>query len=593
MHGSLFRKYAAVLMLFVGVSLIVSGALEVLFNYRDTLSQVDAQLATEARAAGSRIEQYLRSIESQVREVSGLPWSSRVLDLQDRRDEYRRLLKRVPAIAELRAVDALGIEQVVVSRIAPDAIGPGRDVSGDPAYGATRSADVHYGETSFRDGSEPYVTLALRDGGKDGWVTLAELNLKFVSDVVREIRVGREGQAFVVDRDGDLVAHPKASHVLRRTRVAELPQAAAPRSTLVQGIDGVPVLTLYAPIGVAGWRLVVEQPEREAMAPVNAAILRTVAMFVIGVALAFGAAYVLARRLSHPILALQEGAARLAAGALDTRIRVRTGDEIEALAEEFNHMAAQLQELYAGLERKVAEKTAELEAANRHKSEFLANMSHELRTPLNAIIGMSEALDERLFGALNAKQQEYVRDIYTSGEHLLSLINDILDLSKIEAGRMELDVAEFDLRSAIENCCTLIRERLGRQRLSLRCDLDAMPRTWTADERKFKQILINLLSNAVKFTPAGGEIRVAARAADDILALEVADTGVGIARADQETIFQEFRQLRASGAVKHEGTGLGLALSRRLVQLHGGTLTVQSEPGRGSAFTARFPRQSR
>src|SRR6185436_5206402 len=201
MHGSLFRKYAAVLMLFVGVSLIVSGALEALFNYRDTLSQVDAQLATEARAAGSRIEQYLRSIESQVREVSGLPWSSRVLDLQDRRDEYRRLLKRVPAIAELRAVDALGIEQVVVSRIAPDAIGPGRDVSGDPAYGATRSADVHYGETSFRDGSEPYVTLALRDGGKDGWVTLAELNLKFVSDVVREIRVGREGQAFVVDRD--------------------------------------------------------------------------------------------------------------------------------------------------------------------------------------------------------------------------------------------------------------------------------------------------------------------------------------------------------------------------------------------------------
>jgi signal transduction histidine kinase len=593
MHGSLFRKYATVLMLFVGVSLIVSGALEAIFNYRDTLSQVDAQLATEARAAGSRIEQYLRSIESQVREVSGLPWSIRILDLQDRRDEYRRLLKRVPAIAELRAVDARGIEQVVVSRITPDAIGAGRDVSGDPAYAATRSADVHYGATSFRDGSEPYVTLALRDGGKDGWVTLAELNLKFVSDVVREIRVGREGHAFVVDRDGHLVAHPNPSHVLRRTRVAELPQAAAPRSTLVQGIDGVPVLTLYAPIGVAGWRLVVEQPEREAMAPVNAAILRTVAMFVIGVALALGAAYLLARRLSRPILAVQEGAARLAAGALDTRIRVRTGDEVEALADEFNHMAAQLQELYAGLERKVAEKTAELEAANRHKSEFLANMSHELRTPLNAIIGMSEALDERLFGELNAKQQEYVRDIYTSGQHLLSLINDILDLAKIEAGRMELDVAEFDLRAAIENCCTLIRERASRQRLSLRCDLEAMPRTWAADERKFKQILINLLSNAVKFTPAGGEIRVAARGADDILALEVADTGVGIARADQETIFQEFRQLRASRAVKHEGTGLGLALSRRLVQLHGGTLTVESEPGRGAAFTARFPRQPR
>jgi signal transduction histidine kinase len=254
-------------------------------------------------------------------------------------------------------------------------------------------------------------------------------------------------------------------------------------------------------------------------------------------------------------------------------------------------MAAQLQELYEGLERKVREKTAELESANRHKSEFLANMSHELRTPLNAVIGMSEALDERYFGPLNDKQSEYVRDIRGSGHHLLSLINDILDLSKVEAGHMELDVKRVDLRSAIANCLTLIRERAHRQGLHLRCDPASMPAAWDLDERKFKQVVLNLLSNAVKFTPQGGEVGVTARQADDFLEIDIWDTGVGIAPADLAAIFEEFRQVRGPGETKHEGTGLGLTLSRRLVALHGGTLAVQSEPGRGSTFTARFPRR--
>jgi len=385
--------------------------------------------------------------------------------------------------------------------------------------------------------------------------------------------------------------------------LATLPQVAALRATdkrearpagsrLGQSLENEPVLTTWAPIGVAGWWLFVEQPEREAMAPVYSAALRTILMFVAGIAVSLAASYLLARRLSRPILAVQEGAAKLAAGALETRIHVKTGDEVEALAEEFNRMATQLQELYTGLERKVLEKTAELEAANRHKSEFLANMSHELRTPLNAVIGMSEALRERLFGNLNAKQAEYVNDIYGSGQHLLSLINDILDLSKIEAGHMELDVARFDLRGAVDNCCTLIRERVLRQRLALRCALEAMPAEWSADERKFKQVLINLLSNAVKFTPPGGEITVEAREEGGALALRVTDTGVGIAPEDQEAIFHEFHQIRAPGVAKQEGTGLGLALSRRLVELHGGTLMVASEPGRGSRFTARFPRKN-
>ena len=602
MSGSLFRKYAAVLMAFVGAALLLSGVVETALGYRETRENVDAQLATEARAGAARIEQYLKAIELQVREVSSLPWTERVLDLQDRRDEYRRLLKRVPALAELRGIDAQGRERLRVSRVEPDVIEGGANVAGDPAYVAARAAGAaHYGATRFRDGSEPQVTLALRDGGADGTVTLAELDLKFVSDVVAEVRFGGEGRAYVVDRDNHLVAHPNPSHVLRRTDVGVLPQVAALRASQArnaaprasragQSLDGEPVLTTWAPIGVAGWWLFVEQPEREALAPVYASLVRTIVTTVLGIGVALVMAYLLARRLSEPILAVQHGAAKLAAGALETRIDVKTGDEVEALAEEFNRMAAQLQEVYAGLERRVLEKTAELEAANRHKSEFLANMSHELRTPLNAVIGMSEALRERLFGELNAKQMEYVGDIYGSGQHLLSLINDILDLSKVEAGRMELDVTRFDVRAAVDNCCTLIRERVVRQRLTLRCTLDALPAAWSADERKFKQVLINLLSNAVKFTPPGGEIAIEAREAGDALTLSVADTGVGIAPADQEAIFHEFHQLRAAGLAKHEGTGLGLALSRRLVELHGGTLMVQSEPGRGSRFTARFPR---
>jgi signal transduction histidine kinase len=598
----LFRKYAAILMLLVGIALVASGALQAAFNYRDTRSTVERTLAVEARSAALRIDQYLRSIEAQVREVSALPWSERVLDLKDRREEYGRLMKRVPAITQLSALDAKGTERLRVSRTDLDVIGSGRDLSTSESFVATRLTPVHYGITRFKEGSEPFLFLGLRDGGADGWTTVAEINLRFVSDVVQDIRFGSEGRAFIIDRDNHLVAHPKASYVLRRTDLTSLPQVAALRqaqghppvdssSLAGESLDRVPVLASAAPIPLTDWWLFVEQPEAEALLPVYAVILRTLVMVAFGLALALGAAFVLARRLARPILTVQDGAARLAAGALDTRIHVRTGDEIEALAGEFNHMAAQLQDLYEGLERKVREKTAELEAANRHKSEFLANMSHELRTPLNAVIGMSEALDERYFGPLNDKQAEYVRDIRGSGHHLLSLINDILDLSKIEAGRMELDVRRVDLRPAVANCLTLIRERAHRQQLRLRSDPAAMPAAWDLDERKFKQVVLNLLSNAVKFTPQGGEVGVNAREVDDCLEVDVWDTGVGIAPGDQGAIFEEFRQLSVPGGAKHDGTGLGLALSRRLVALHGGTLAVRSEPGRGSTFTARFPRR--
>jgi GAF domain-containing protein len=242
----------------------------------------------------------------------------------------------------------------------------------------------------------------------------------------------------------------------------------------------------------------------------------------------------------------------------------------------------------ARLFHEIEVKSRQLEVASQHKSEFLANMSHELRTPLNAIIGFSEVLVDRMFGEVNEKQEEYLKDIHASGQHLLSLINDILDLSKIEAGRMELELAAFDLPTAIDNALTLVRERAGRRGITLGCELDERVGMIPGDERKVKQVLLNILSNALKFTPEGGRIDVRAALKEGTVEISVTDTGVGIAPEDQEAIFEEFRQVGASDK-KVEGTGLGLALSRKFVELHGGRIWVKSEVGQGSTFTFTIP----
>jgi signal transduction histidine kinase len=243
----------------------------------------------------------------------------------------------------------------------------------------------------------------------------------------------------------------------------------------------------------------------------------------------------------------------------------------------------------ARLFREIEEKSRQIEAANRHKSEFLANMSHELRTPLNAIIGFSEVLGERLFGELNEKQAEYTEDILSSGRHLLSLINEILDLSKVEAGRMELELAAFDLPLAIDNARTFVRERATRHGITVDVKVDERLGEFLGDERKIKQILLNLLSNAVKFTPEGGRIGINARQSDGAVEVSVTDTGIGIAPEDQPRIFEEFRQVGSDHEHKSEGTGLGLTLAKKFVELHGGRIWVESEVGKGSKFTFTLP----
>ena len=242
----------------------------------------------------------------------------------------------------------------------------------------------------------------------------------------------------------------------------------------------------------------------------------------------------------------------------------------------------------ARLFREIEDKSRQLEVASQHKSEFLANMSHELRTPLNAIIGFSEVLTDRMFGELNEKQEEYLKDIYASGTHLLSLINDILDLSKIEAGRMELEVTDFHVSTALDNALTLVRERAGRRSIVLHTSIDNRLGQIQGDERKIRQVVLNLLSNAIKFTPEGGQIEVKAAPKDGVVEVSVSDTGVGIAPEDQEKVFEEFRQV-GTAEKKAEGTGLGLTLCRKFVEVHGGKISVKSQLGVGSTFTFTLP----
>ena len=943
----LFPKYALLIITLVGGMLLASGAIGIWFSWRETQDHLVALQVEKAESAATRIEQYVLDIGHEM-SWTALPAVQGGDALEQRRIEYLKLQRQAPAITEVVWIDANGREQLRVSRLAMDTVSSGTDLSQEAKFREAAAGRTYYGPVYFRKGTEPYMTIA-RPAGSGGGVTAAEVNLKFVWDVVSRIKIGQAGLAYVVDAKGILIAHPDISLVLKQSDLSALPQVAAlatPQSASPSGRDpkGAEVFSAHASIPTLRWTVFVDSPREEAFAPLYATLLRTGLVLVAALLISIAASFFLARALVRPLRALQEGAAQIGAGELDRRIEVRTGDELEGLAEQFNRMSAQLRESYAGLERKVEQRTAELtealdyqtaisdvlrvisaspsnvtpvfeailasasrlfgdpisavfrydgklvhmvathnwpaeaiddarrfypgppdprmmsgrvvasgqvhieadalndptydrqtagagqwrrmigapllkdggpigaivvawpepgptpqrqadllktfadqaviaienvrlfnetkealeqqtatsevlqvisgsmadagpvfdkildscerlfsasglgiylvdesgllrsggfraqtadtvplarsaagefprriegtatelaivekrvvhypdvmadadapaplrrvaaangnfsiafapmlwegrgvgaiqvsrdppepftdkelallktfadqaviaiqnsrlfneiqsksrelELANKHKSEFLANMSHELRTPLNAIIGFSEVLSEKMFGEVNDKQLEYLLDIHSSGHHLLSLINDILDLSKIEAGRMELDLASVNLPMLLDNCTTLVRERASRQGLALALDVDDGLSDWVADVRKVKQIVINLLSNAVKFTPAGGRVTLRARRLEHAVEISVVDTGVGIAPDQQALVFEEFRQAGGDYLRKSEGTGLGLSLARRFAELHGGSIRVESEPGRGSTFAFILP----
>jgi signal transduction histidine kinase len=407
-----------------------------------------------------------------------------------------------------------------------------------------------------------------------------------VSDAMRDSDVS---YVAIADQDGKAVAHSDLALVgkpFERPAELEPKQAGVQVRSVLSPTQGkllvfaVPLAFSQVPLGTLYLGFSERSIQTTLAEARNQALMITAIMLVLGV----GGALLLSSLLSRPIFRLVRATEIVGRGDFDVSLPVTSRDELGVLTESFNQMAASLHE-----KARIEAERRSFEIASQHKSEFLANMSHELRTPLNAVIGFSEVLAERMFGDLNAKQEEYVQDILTSGRHLLALINDILDLSKVEAGRMELELAPFDLQATLANSLLLVRERALNHGLSLELEVDDRVSKVVADERRFRQIMLNLLSNAVKFTPDKGRVAVSATLRDGFVEIAVSDTGAGIPKEDQALIFEEFRQARGDSAGKREGTGLGLSLTKRLVEAHGGRLWVTSELGLGSTFTFTLP----
>ncbi len=959
LRGRLFWKYVVLFMILVSGALLTSGLIEIYFSYKENQTALVSLQREKAVSAASRIEQFIKEIEGQIGWTTHTSFAPQGTALDQRRFDYLRLLRQAPSITEISHLDATGKEQLRVSRLAMDVVGSQTDFSQEPKFLEAKSGKVFFSPVYFRKESEPYMTIAMAGRGQDAGVTVAEVNLKFIWDVVTQIKIGKAGHAYVVDSRGNLIAHPDISLVLQKTTLSSLSQvrdalAASPtpggspdEATIARDIQGRQVLTAHAGITPPGWLVFVEQPKAEAFAPLYSSIVRTALLLLVGLGMSVLASVFLARKMVTPIQALQKGAARIGAGALDQRIEVRTGDELEALADQFNSMTAQLHESYANLEQKVEERTRELsetleqqtatsqilrvisssptdiqpvldavaenaarvcgandakiyrvdgdllrlvaswgpvpgvtqlavsrglvtgravvdrqtihvhdlateletefpearpymqptgqrtllatpllregtpigaililrtevrpfsdsqiallktfadqaviaienvrlfkeiqertrelelsleevralsevsravsssldlgqvlheiseqaaklceadagfineyvesigefrtsaswkasqefvrsiqaaqvtlgkgasgrsaatgkpvqipdilaeadypfrdvlaregyravlsapmlreghiigtvvvlrktpgafserhvsllttfanqttiaienarlyrdvmdkgrllEEANRHKSQFLANMSHELRTPMNAIIGFSEILLDPSLEVGEEERSQFLTDILNSGKHLLNLINEVLDLSKIEAGRMELQIAPSPLGDILDAVQSTMRPLAAKKAIAFQVESDDRFGPIPMDSARVKQVLLNLVGNAIKFTPNGGRVWVRAGARDGVVQVEVGDSGPGIPAEDHERIFLEFQQSQATRVVgKPEGTGLGLALAKRFVELHGGRIWVTSEVGKGSIFTFTLPEASR
>jgi signal transduction histidine kinase len=770
------RTFLIALALVCG-GLLTSGVVEVVFRYRESVEAIGALQREMAQGAAFKIQQFVQDIEHTLRA------STQTQDIvtsgltEPYKFELLKLLKVAPAITELVALDVSGREQLKVSRVRMLLSDDLRDRASAEAFQGARRGKAFFGQVYFIRESEPYMTVAVpieRFAGDVVGVLVAEVNLKYIWEVVSRIKVGQAGYAYVVSREGDLIAHPDISLVLQKRQVRQLSQvqtalAGAPMRFVAQpNLAGQQVFAASATIPELGWAVLLERPAAEAYAPLYASILRTGILLLVGLGMALLASLLIGRRVVRPLALLQQGAARLGSGDLDYRLAVTTGDEFQRLAEEFNHMASQLQASYAGLGQQVEERTRELtrsvqelqaleeigqavnstldlqtvlttivsyavqlsgadagavyeydeatqefhlrtaqnfevelltalrtmplrlgqgaigqaaagrkpvqihdvhdteaypgylgdvlgrtgfssllgipllhedhiigglavvrkspgafptavvellqtfatqstlaiqnarlfreigeksqqlEIASKHKSQFLANMSHELRTPLNAILGYTELILDEIYGEVPEQPREVLERVQQSGRHLLDLINDVLDISKMEAGQLTLSLNDYSMAEVVYTVSTAVESLATEKGLALTIDLvPDLPRG-KGDERRLAQVFLNLVGNAIKFTETG-EVQIRVTATDSVFTVAVADTGPGIAEAHQQTIFEEFQQADSSSTRLKGGTGLGLAIVKRIVEMHGGRVWVESSLGKGSTFWFTLP----
>ncbi|MDD1526702.1 ATPase [Bradyrhizobium sp. WBOS7] len=615
--GRLFRKYLYSILALAFAALAINTGFDVWFSYREQKQLLAATQREQAASAAIQIGQFVGQIESQIRWLSRLP--PELSTNEDERLNAIRLLRLSPAIAEIAELDSQGLEQVRVSRRVADRIGSKADLSASPAFRGANESRAYYGPVYFFADTEPFMTLATRGTGRNPNVIVAEVNLRFIWDLVTGIRVGNTGKAYVVDRMGVLIAHPDLWRALQRSDLsghadvrAALDGVGPPSGGLVkEDLTGQRVLSTYATVPSLGWLVFVELPLSEAYAPIYASIGRSTFLLAVLLVGAVLVSFFLSRRMTGPIQLLTQGARRIGSGDLGLRLAIRTGDELEALGDQFNRMAAHLRESYATLERKVIERTSELEKARDHalaehdsaerarsaavtanetKSRFLAVVSHELRTPLNGVMGVLQLLDD---GSLGEAQRRHLATAAASGETLIALVDTILEYARLEASAETLEPRNFRLDQLIETAAELMRpQALGKGlTFDLACDAQVHVSVH-GDPVRLNRILLNLIGNAVKFTPSGGIAVVAAAERHDdhvLLRIAVRDTGIGIAPDMHERIFEDFVQADDSIARRFGGTGLGLAIARRLAHLMRGQLTVVSTPGAGSTFSFEVP----
>jgi signal transduction histidine kinase/CheY-like chemotaxis protein len=590
-RGRLFRKYVAFLLVVVALALIPNVLLDVWFSYQQMRTLLVRIQTEQVSSAADKIGQFVKEVEGQ------LSWVTQ-LSLADKSDdEWRfdavRLLRQAPAVTELAQLDAQGRERYRMSRQAMDVIGSQADHSSDPMFAEAMSNKVYYGPVYFLHESEPYMTIALAGVRPDYGVIVAQVNLKFIGEVVSQIKVGQRGQAFVVDGRGRLIAHPDISLVLRKLDLSRLaPVQAAQSSTDVRAtvkaantvdFQGRQVLSAHASVAPLRWMVFAELPVDEAYAPLYSALIRSGLLLLSGLGVAVVAGLILARKMVVPIRTLQERAAQIGRGDLTQRIGIATGDELELLGEQFNRMAAQLEESHGTLEAKVEARTRELEIANLAKSRFLAVASHDLRQPLHAL-GLFVA---QLRGRLKADQRErIVARIEVALSAMNELFNALLDISKLDAGVLAPKWTEFSVVQLLKHMETTFAESAREKGLSLRI----VPcRLWVrSDYILLTRIMSNFIANAIRYT-SSGKVLVGCRRHLGEVQIEVWDTGPGIPENQHRNIFNEFFRLGAADPDQRGGLGLGLAIVDRLGRLLKHSVAVSSEPGKGSRFSVTVP----
>ena len=619
----LFRKYVRILVICMGGLSFAVGFVHMLIIASAQRAGVAAVLNAEGRAASTHVRAFLDKTVASLHWVDDVDQPGMTVDLDAIRDAGYRVLPREPSIIGFAYFDAAGCERLAVSRLTPD-VKMDCDGSQPPdakasLFAPARRSGVAYGGVFFSDGSEPHFYIGVASRGRNTGVLVAEINLKVIHDSVAAIRIGASGSGFIVDGEGRLIAHSDESLVLKGSHldVEFPPPGSSDTSRIATDFSGVRVVMASQSIQNPPWRIVVEQPVGEAFAPIYAALWSTGALVLAAILGSLLAGFIIADRLARPLAELRDGVARVAAGDLKARLTLHTKDEIEQVADEFNRMAGALDESRSGLEAKVEERTAALQAttrlvqrqaaelgelnsalslsledaerrkvdaeqANAAKSRFLAVASHDLRQPMHAVGLLVALLSEQL---QQPEVRELVGKIEGSVEAMEGLFDSLLDISKLDAGKICPKHEDFRLETLLEQLHLQFEPLAAHKGLAL--EIAPIPAVVRSDPALLLRILANLLSNAVRYT-ATGRVSLRCEITGDELGILVEDTGIGIPPEYQERIFDEFYQIANPVRDRSQGLGLGLSIVKRCADLLRHRLSLRSGPS-GSTFRVDVP----